>query len=39
METNARYVLIGLFSLVVAVAAFVFVYWLHNSAGLAERAL
>jgi phospholipid/cholesterol/gamma-HCH transport system substrate-binding protein len=38
METRARYVLIGLFTLAVIAAGFGFVYWLHNSAGLGERA-
>ncbi len=39
METNARYVLIGLFTLLVSGAVFVFVYWIHNTGGLGERAL
>ena len=38
METRARYVLIGLFSLAVIAAGFGFVYWLENSAALKERA-
>jgi phospholipid/cholesterol/gamma-HCH transport system substrate-binding protein len=38
METRAPYALIGLFVLVVAGAVFGFVYWLHNTGGLAERA-
>ena len=39
METKARYVLIGLFTLAVIAGGFVFVYWLQNNGGLAERAL
>ena len=38
METRARYVLVGLFVLVVIAASFSFVYWLHSSGGLGERA-
>lgn len=38
METRARYVLVGLFTLLVTLAGFAFVYWLHNVAGLTERA-
>jgi phospholipid/cholesterol/gamma-HCH transport system substrate-binding protein len=38
METRAPYALIGLFVLAVIVAVFGFVYWLHNTGGLAERA-
>jgi phospholipid/cholesterol/gamma-HCH transport system substrate-binding protein len=37
MEIRARYVLIGLFVLAVAAACVVFVYWLSNSGGLADR--
>jgi phospholipid/cholesterol/gamma-HCH transport system substrate-binding protein len=37
MEIRARYLLIGLFVLVVAAAGVGFVYWLSNSGGLAER--
>lgn len=37
METRARYVLIGLFTLVVIAAGFGFVYWLENSGGLGEQ--
>lgn len=37
METRARYVLIGLFLLGVALAGFFFVYWLNNSAGFGAR--
>jgi phospholipid/cholesterol/gamma-HCH transport system substrate-binding protein len=39
METRAPYTLIGLFVLTVIVAAFGFVYWLHNSGGLRERTV
>lgn len=38
METRARYVLIGLFTLGVIAAVFGFVYWLHNTGGLGSRA-
>jgi phospholipid/cholesterol/gamma-HCH transport system substrate-binding protein len=34
METHARYVTIGLFSLAVIVAAFLFAYWLRGMGGL-----
>jgi phospholipid/cholesterol/gamma-HCH transport system substrate-binding protein len=37
METHARYATIGLFSLAVVVASFLFVYWLRGMGGL-ERA-
>jgi phospholipid/cholesterol/gamma-HCH transport system substrate-binding protein len=30
METQARYTIVGLFTLVIAAAGFVFVYWLHD---------
>ncbi len=39
METRARYVLIGLFTLAVILLGFVFVYWLQGSGGLQERAI
>jgi phospholipid/cholesterol/gamma-HCH transport system substrate-binding protein len=32
METQARYTIVGLFTLVIAAAGFVFVYWLHDFA-------
>jgi phospholipid/cholesterol/gamma-HCH transport system substrate-binding protein len=38
METRARYVTIGLFTLGVIVAAFLFVYWLHGGGGLRRLA-
>jgi phospholipid/cholesterol/gamma-HCH transport system substrate-binding protein len=38
METRAPYALIGLFVLAIIGAVFGFVYWLHNTGGLAERA-
>lgn len=34
METNARYVIVGLFATIVVAAGFVFVYWLHTTGGL-----
>jgi len=37
METNARYTLIGLFSLAVIGAGFAFVYWLETTGGLGAR--
>jgi phospholipid/cholesterol/gamma-HCH transport system substrate-binding protein len=37
METRARYVLIGLFTLAVVVAGFAFVYWLETTGGLTKR--
>lgn len=38
METRARYVLIGLFTVVVAFIGFAFVYWMQNAGGLGARA-
>jgi phospholipid/cholesterol/gamma-HCH transport system substrate-binding protein len=38
METRARYVIIGLFTLGVAVAGFLFVYWLQTAGGLRRQA-
>lgn len=38
MEDRAKYVLIGLFTFLVIVGAFGFVYWLHNTAGSRETA-
>lgn len=38
METEARYTLIGLFTLVVTVLAFAFVYWLNTVGGLTQRS-
>jgi phospholipid/cholesterol/gamma-HCH transport system substrate-binding protein len=37
METQARYSLIGLFTLCVIAAAFAFVYWLRGAGGFSER--
>lgn len=39
METRARYVLIGFFTLAVVVAGFTFVYWLNTVGGLHQRAV
>jgi phospholipid/cholesterol/gamma-HCH transport system substrate-binding protein len=39
METRARYVVIGLFTLAVSVAGFLFVYWLQNVGGLRRQAI
>jgi phospholipid/cholesterol/gamma-HCH transport system substrate-binding protein len=38
METRARYVLVGAFTLAVIAAGFAFVYWLNTTGGLRERA-
>ncbi|MBU1211158.1 MAG: membrane integrity-associated transporter subunit PqiC [Alphaproteobacteria bacterium] len=37
METQARYALVGMFTLAVIVAGFAFVYWLNNSGGFGRR--
>jgi phospholipid/cholesterol/gamma-HCH transport system substrate-binding protein len=39
METRARYVLVGLFTLAIIVGGFGFVYWLSNADGLGERSV
>jgi phospholipid/cholesterol/gamma-HCH transport system substrate-binding protein len=39
MEIRAPYALLGVFVLAVIGAVFGFVYWLHNTAGLGERAV
>jgi phospholipid/cholesterol/gamma-HCH transport system substrate-binding protein len=39
METRARYIVIGLFTLGVIVAGFLFVYWLHSGGGLRRQAV
>jgi len=39
METRAPYALIGLFVLAAVGAVFGFVYWMHNTGGLGERAV
>jgi phospholipid/cholesterol/gamma-HCH transport system substrate-binding protein len=39
METRARYVQVGSFTLSVIVAAFLFVYWLNNATGLGTRSV
>ena len=39
METRAPYTLIGLFVVAAIAAVFGFVYWLHNTGGLTERAI
>jgi phospholipid/cholesterol/gamma-HCH transport system substrate-binding protein len=38
METKANYVLIGLFTLAVVLAAFGFIYWFQSMGGAGERA-
>jgi len=37
METRARFILVGLFTLAVILAGFGFVYWLNNAGGLGPR--
>jgi len=39
METRARYLAIGVFTLAVIVAGFAFVYWLYSGGGFRERAV
>jgi phospholipid/cholesterol/gamma-HCH transport system substrate-binding protein len=39
METRARYVIVGLFTLGVALAGFLFVYWLQSVGGLRRQAI
>jgi len=36
METTARYVIVGFFTIATLVAGFVFVHWLHNSGGAGQ---
>ena len=37
MEIRARYILIGLFTILVILAVFGFVYWLETTGGLGKR--
>ena len=37
METSARYILVGLFTLIAIVVGFCFVYWLNNNGTAGER--
>ena len=39
METRARYILMGLFVLLITVGGFGFVYWLHNTSSVGEKAV
>lgn len=39
METQARYTLVGAFVLAAILAAFAFIYWLHNTGGLGDRQI
>ena len=39
METRARYVLIGLFTLLCLLSGFAFVYWVHAIGGIGQRAI
>ena len=38
METRAPFVIVGAFVIAAIAAAFGFVYWLHNSAGIGARS-
>jgi phospholipid/cholesterol/gamma-HCH transport system substrate-binding protein len=38
METQARYTIVGLFTLLIVAAGFVFVYWLHSFANAGALA-
>ncbi len=37
METRARFALIGLFTIIVVLAGFAFVYWIQNAGGIGQR--
>ena len=37
METRARYLQVGAFTLAVILAGFVFIYWLNSATGLAQQ--
>ena len=37
METRARYALIGLFTIAVALSGFAFVYWIQNTGGISQK--
>jgi phospholipid/cholesterol/gamma-HCH transport system substrate-binding protein len=37
METSARYVIVGLFTILAAAAGFAFVYWLHTTGGVGAK--
>jgi phospholipid/cholesterol/gamma-HCH transport system substrate-binding protein len=39
METQARYIVVGLCAAIAAAAAFFFVYWLHSTGGVGKQAL
>jgi phospholipid/cholesterol/gamma-HCH transport system substrate-binding protein len=39
METQARYIIVGVFTVLIAAAGFIFVYWLHGVAGSGGLAL
>ena len=39
METRARYLLVGMFTMAVIAAGFVFVFWLHSAGALGDRAV
>lgn len=39
METRARYIQVGAFTLAVIAAGFIFVFWLNNASGLGSRSV
>ena len=39
METRARYLLVGLFTVAVIAAGFAFVFWLHNAGSVGDRVV
>lgn len=39
METNAKYVSIGLFTLFAIAGMFGFIYWMHSTGGIGQRAM
>ena len=39
METRARYLLVGMFTMAVIAAGFAFVFWLHSAGALGDRAV
>ena len=39
METRARYLLVGIFTMAVIAAGFAFVFWLHSAGALGDRAV
>jgi phospholipid/cholesterol/gamma-HCH transport system substrate-binding protein len=39
METQARYLAVGAFTLAVITAGFIFVYWLYSGGGFRDRVI